>query len=364
MDEKLKNVAKTMVDYSLKLESGQSVYLRVLGKDQFPLAVAVKEYCQEKGIRVEGKSETMTMGHNDEMWRKMTPWGLAKLIKSAGAIIDDNDATLSLREDSTQVLKGYPFHARQVFIRKVLDGKILKKRWCLTTVPTREFAQRNGVDYDELMETYIRACGMDYDKMNQALKPLAERMAATDRVKIIAPNTDLEFSIKGMAHEICAGNMNLPDGEIFTAPVKTSVNGHVQFNAPHLDNGTKHENIYLEFRDGKIIKESSTNTTQLTKTLNSDKGARYIGEFALGVNPHITKPVGDTLYDEKIAGSFHLTPGNCYDEVPNGNKSGIHEDLVQIQTPEFGGGEIYFDGKLIRKDGIFVPEDLHGLNTL
>ena len=100
----------------------------------------------------------------------------------------------------------------------------------------------------------------------------------------------------------------------------------------------------------------------MNKVLDTDAGSRYVGEFSFGLNPYILTPMKDTLFDEKIAGSFHMTPGRCYDEAPNGNQSAIHWDLVCIQRPEYGGGEIYLDGVLVRKDGRFVLPELAGLN--
>ncbi|NLE36742.1 MAG: aminopeptidase, partial [Pirellulaceae bacterium] len=143
---------------------------------------------------------------------------------------------------------------------------------------------------------------------------------------------------------------------------RDSVNGVLQYNARTIYQGVVHDNVRLEFKDGKITKATSTNTEHLNKVLDSDEGARYIGEFAIGCNPYITEPLLDILFDEKIAGSIHFTPGNAYDETDNGNKSTIHWDMVCLQDGAHGGGEIYFDGQLIRKDGLFVPEDLQPLN--
>ena len=136
----------------------------------------------------------------------------------------------------------------------------------------------------------------------------------------------------------------------------------ITYNTPSIQNGFKYENVSLTFKDGKIIKATANDTEKVNAIFDTDEGARYVGEFAFGVNPYITKPMGDILFDEKISGSIHFTPGCCYDEVYNGNISAIHWDLVQIQTPEYGGGEIYLDGELIRKDGLFVPDDLKCLN--
>jgi aminopeptidase len=187
-------------------------------------------------------------------------------------------------------------------------------------------------------------------------------MERTDKVRLTAQGTDISFSIKGIPAIKCAGELNIPDGEIFTAPVKTSVNGVITYNTSTLYQGTTFENVRLKFKNGKIIEATSNETEKLNRILDSDKGARYTGEFAIGVNPFITRAMNDGLFDEKIRGSIHFTPGNSYDEAPNGNKSEIHWDMVLIQTPEYGGGEIYFDNKLIRKDGKFILKELKCLN--
>ena len=198
--------------------------------------------------------------------------------------------------------------------------------------------------------------------MARAMIPLERRMKKADCVHLKGPGTDLTFSIKGIGAKRCEGTRNIPDGEVFSCPVKNSVNGVIQYNTPTLYAGTKFENVRLEFNDGKIVKATANNTERLNEILDTDPGARYVGEFAIGFNPHITSPMCDILFDEKIAGSLHFTPGQAYEDCGNGNKSAIHWDMVLIQRPEWGGGEIWFDGELIRKDGLFVPKDLKPLN--
>jgi aminopeptidase len=203
---------------------------------------------------------------------------------------------------------------------------------------------------------------MDYRKMARAMEPLFRRMTQADRVQIKSPGTDLSFSIKGIGAKMCRGDRNIPDGEVFSCPVKTSINGQIQFNTPTLYSGTKFSNVRLVFKDGRVIEATSDNTRRLNEILDTDPGARYTGEFSLGFNPYILTPMCDILFDEKIAGSLHLTPGQAYEECDNGNRSAVHWDMVLIQRPEWGGGEIWFDGELIRKDGLFLPKDLKPLN--
>ena len=223
-------------------------------------------------------------------------------------------------------------------------------------------AQGAGMSTEAFENFYFDVCTMDYPKMAKAMIPLERRMKKADRIHLKAPGTDLTFSIKGIGAKRCEGTRNIPDGEVFSCPVKNSVNGVIQYNTPTLYAGTKFENVRLEFKDGRIIKATANNTKRLNEILDTDAGARYVGEFAIGFNPHIADPMCDILFDEKIAGSLHFTPGQAYEDCGNGNKSAIHWDMVLIQRPEWGGGEIWFDGELIRRDGLFLPKDLKPLN--
>jgi aminopeptidase len=247
-------------------------------------------------------------------------------------------------------------------MRPVLDYRVNKTRWCVLRWPSPSMAQAAGMSTEAFENLYFEVCTMDYAKMGRAMLPLEKLMARTDRVHLKGPGTDLAFSIKGIGAKMCKGDRNIPDGEVFSCPVKNSVNGVIQFNTPTLYSGTKFENVRLELNDGKIVGATANNTKRLNEILDTDAGARYIGEFSLGFNPHIQNPMCDILFDEKIAGSLHFTPGQAYEDCGNGNKSAIHWDMVLIQRKNWGGGEVWFDGKLIRKDGIFLPKELKPLN--
>jgi aminopeptidase len=246
--------------------------------------------------------------------------------------------------------------------RPVQNYRVNKTRWCVLRWPTPSMAQAAGMSTEAFENLYFDVCTMDYRKMARAMAPLERRMKKADRVLITAPGTDLAFSIKGIGAQMCKGDRNIPDGEVFSCPVKTSVNGTIRFNTPTLYSGTKFENVTLEFKDGKIIKATANNTRRLNEILDTDAGARFVGEFSLGFNPYILSPMCDILFDEKIAGSLHFTPGQAYDECDNGNRSAVHWDMVLIQRPDWGGGEIWFDDELIRKNGMFLPKDLKPLN--
>jgi aminopeptidase len=247
-------------------------------------------------------------------------------------------------------------------MRPVLNHRVNKTRWCVLRWPTPSMAQSAGMSTEAFENLYFDVCTMDYRRMAKAMVPLHKRMSKADCVHLKGPGTDLTFSIKGIGAQMCRGDRNIPDGEVFSCPVKDSVNGVIQYNTPTLYAGTKFENVRLEFKNGKVAHATANNTKRLNEILNTDAGARYVGEFSLGFNPYILNPMCDILFDEKIAGSLHFTPGQAYADCGNGNKSAIHWDMVLIQRKEWGGGEVWFDGELIRKDGLFVPKDLKGLN--
>jgi aminopeptidase len=241
--------------------------------------------------------------------------------------------------------------------------RVPKTKWVVLRWPTPSMAQQAGMSTEAFEEFYFNVCTLDYPKMSKAEDKLVNLLEKTDQVHIKGPgDTDLRFSVKGIPVLKSCGLRNIPDGEVFTAPVRNSVNGVIDYNTPTLYQGTVFEHIKLEFNKGRIVKAEGDEQEKLEAIFNTDEGARYVGEFALGLNPYVTRPMKDILFDEKIAGSIHFTPGNAYDDAFNGNRSAIHWDLVLRQTPECGGGEIWFDGVLIRKDGTFVIPELEGLN--
>ena len=248
-------------------------------------------------------------------------------------------------------------------MRPVMNHRVQKTKWCVLRWPNAAMAQLSGMSTEAFEDFYFRVCLLDYAALTPAMQALQDLMDATSSVRITGPGTDLRFSIKGIQAEFCGGEKNIPDGECFTAPVRESVEGVVSYNAPTIYQGIAFDSVKLEFSQGKIVNATANNTAAINKILDSDAGARYIGEFALGFNREILHPMRDILFDEKIAGSFHFTPGQAYEgKTDNGNRSQVHWDLVCIQRPDYGGGEIYFDGELIRKDGQFLLPALAPLN--
>ncbi len=268
---------------------------------------------------------------------------------------------------NTSELSDVPSDRMALFTRLVqrpvhLDYRVNHTKWVVLRYPTPSMAQLANMSSEAFADFYYRVCTLDYRRMADAMVPLAERMRATDQVRLKAPGTDLSFSIKGIGVVPCEGRRNLPDGECFTAPVRDSVNGTIAFNTPSVYLGTTHEGVQLTFEGGRIVAARSSQQQRLDALLDTDEGARHVGEFSLGFNPFILQPMKDTLFDEKIAGSLHFTPGQAYAIADNGNRSQIHWDLVLIQRPEYGGGEVWFDGECIRRDGTFLPKELEPLN--
>jgi aminopeptidase len=250
-----------------------------------------------------------------------------------------------------------------------MGKRLTQTRWVVLRFPTAAQAQAAKMSTEAFEDFFFRVSCFDYAKMGRAMESLKALLERTDKVRIKCPatpaapkGTDISFSIKGLPAIPCAGEMNIPDGDVYTAPVKESVNGIISYNTPSVYQGFGYEQISLRFKNGKIVEAAANDTKRLNAVLDTDAGARYVGEFALGVNPFIREPMNETLFDEKIAGSIHFTPGNSYDDCDNGNKSAVHWDLVLIQRPEYGGGEIYFDDVLVRKNGVFVLPELECLN--
>jgi len=304
---------------------------------------------------------------NREMLRGADDTQYGIITKHLLAEMRDMDAYIAIR-GSENIMEPSDVPAEKMklamkHMRPVLDHRVKRTRWCVLRWPSPSMAQQAGMSTEAFEDFYFRVCLLDYKSLLPAMKALKKLMDATDKVEISGPGTDLRFSIKDIPAIVCGGNYNIPDGEVFTAPVKDSVEGVITYNAPTIYQGIPFDGIRLEFEKGRIVKaEAGAKTKALNRILDSDAGARYIGEFALGFNPEIREPMRDILFDEKIAGSFHFTPGQAYEEADNGNRSQVHWDMVNIQRKDYGGGEIRFDGKVIRKNGVFLPKNLAKLN--
>ena len=362
-DPRYTKLAKLLVNYSCALKKGERILLDMIDvPDEFTVemiravrAAGATPFVETRHTRV---GRELMLGTNEKHAADVRDLEMFRMKKMAAYVAVRGSANATENAD----VPGALMQMYSKIIRPVLDYRVNKTRWCVLRWPTPSMAQSAAMSTEAFENLYFDVCTMDYAKMAKAMIPLEKLMKKTDRVHIKGPGTDLTFSIKGIGAKKCEGTRNIPDGEVFSCPTKTSANGVIQFNTPTLYSGTKFENVKLELKNGKVINATSNNTKRLNEILDTDAGARFIGEFAIGFNPHILNPLCDILFDEKIAGSLHFTPGNAYEDCGNGNKSAIHWDMVLIQRPEWGGGEIWFDGKLIRKDGLFVLPELKALN--
>ncbi|MNH89119.1 Aminopeptidase PepS [compost metagenome] len=367
LDPRLTKLADVLVNYSIKAQPGERVLIEAYGIDPILVKELVKKVHAAGALPFVNLRDHIVLRQlimesteaQMQAWADMDMYQMKQMDAYIGVRGGVNINELSdVPADRMKLYNSIYYHPVH-FQTRVKDT-----RWVVLRYPTPSMAQLASMSTEAFEDFYFDVCTMDYGKMSDAMNALKDLMDRTDQVHLVGPATDLTFSIKGIGAIKCAGEMNIPDGEVYTAPVRDSVNGFITYNTPTPHDGFTFENIRFEFSNGKIIKATSNDTDRLNEILDTDEGARYIGEFAIGVNPFIQFPMKDTLFDEKIDGSFHLTPGNSYDDAFNGNQSAVHWDIVSIQRSDYGGGEIWFDGQLIRKDGIFVLPELEPLNPV
>jgi aminopeptidase len=364
-DPRISQLAKNLIRYSVSLQPGERLLIDNIG-NEVPLTRAlIKETYAAGGVPfvniVNDRLQAAWLEQcSDEQLRLQAGWELERM-KSMQAYIGirGGDNVNELSGVGPEQMARYmqlvrqPVHSEQ---------RVKHTKWCVMRYPEPSMAQLAGMSTDAFEDFYFNVCNLDYSRMSRAMDRLVTAMERSDKVRITGRGTDLSFSIKGIPAVKCDGRLNIPDGEVYTAPVRDSVNGVITYNCPAVYQGVTFENIRFAFKDGKIVEATANNSERLNQILDTDEGGRYIGEFAIGFNPYIDHPMKDTLFDEKIRGSLHFTPGRCYDDASNGNKSAIHWDLVLIQRADYGGGDIWFDNELIRKDGFFIPSELQCLN--
>jgi len=363
MDSNYLKLAGVLTGFSTNLKKGDRVLIDAFDIPE-AMVIALVRSARERGavpyvnLQKARISRELVNDLGDDQFEVQAEWELERMRKM--------DAYIAVR-GSDNIFEMSDVDPRKVSrmmraMKPVLDHRVNRTKWVILRWPTPAMAQQALKSTEGFEEFFFRVCTQDYSRMEEGMRALESLMKRTDKVELKGPGTALRFSIKGIGAVACGGRHNIPDGEVFSCPVKDSVEGEISFNAPTVYQGVSFDRIRLRFEKGKIVEADGTNRERLNEILNSDAGARYIGEFAIGFNPHILEPMRDILFDEKIAGSFHFTPGQAYEQADNGNRSQVHWDMVQIQRPEYGGGEIWFDGELIRKDGLFVKEDLSKLN--
>ena len=362
---KLKKLAENVVTNSVEVKPGEKVFIEARGLKSAPLFEAfVEAVIKAGGVPFYFMND---IAFNNALVKNADKAQLEAYAELHHNLMQQMDVYIGFSSianpyDSQDAPEDKLACYEECFT-KVLRYRVDHTRWCVLRFPNEVMAYQAGMSTRQFTDFLLDACLIDYSKMAPEMEKLADLMRKTDKVRIVGPETDLTFSIKNIGAVVCSGKRNIPDGEVYSAPVKDSINGVIRFNTSSFMDGKKFSNIKLTFENGKIVDcEHQGSKNDLMQIFDVDEGGRYVGEFALGVNPFITKDICNILFDEKISGSLHMAIGNCYKQAPNGNASAIHWDLVLIQTPEYGGGKIYFDDVLIRDNGIFVLEELYGLN--
>ena len=365
MEEKIKELSKTLINYSLSIKNGERVLIKTESIDTKPLIKElVKEITSVGGIPVVRYIDIET---NDLLVSNTTKNRIELLKKMNEFDVENFDAFISIHyienDYNGKNIDKKIIGAIGEALKESNDIRINERKWVLLNYPSITAAYKAGMPTEEFYKYSFDVMTVDYAKMHELIKPLKELMEKTKKVRIVAPNTDITFSIEGMPAIPCCGNFNIPDGEIYTAPIKDSVNGVITYNTPCPYQGNVYHNVSLTFENGKIVKATCDEDNEaLNQIFDIDEGARYVGEFAIGLNPKILHPMGDILFDEKIIGSIHFTPGRAYQDAFNGNVSSIHWDMVLIERLEYGGGSLYFDDVLIRENGKFLIPELEPLN--
>lgn len=365
MENKIKRLADVIVSHSIKVKDGENVKITCETMEPMPLVKELVSLIGERGGNVSvsffdpmlnAMINKDTTNSKIELLKEMEKFEVEKFDSFIRIYCNQGDYIETIVPEDVTVKIG-------AALKEYRDIRVNERKWVLLNYPSIIDSNKAKMNYDEFSNFSFDAMCYDYSMMSEDLKPLKELMEKTDKVRITGDGTDISFSIKDIPVIPCTGECNIPDGEIYTAPVRESVNGVIRYNTPSPYRGNVYNNVTLTFKDGKIIDAKADNDVdKLNMIFDTDEGARYVGEFSIGVNPMIKYPMGDILFDEKIIGSIHFTPGAAYKDAYNGNSSAIHWDMVLIQREDYGGGNIYFDDVLIRENGVFVLDSLKHLN--
>lgn len=363
-DPRYQALADTLLRYSCELGAGDRLLVEAI---DVPHAMTNALVATAAEIGAHPVVLLKSLPVQRALLRAATPEQMDLYAAGESAMMQQADAYVALRgNDNVSELSDVPPEKMALYETRwwkpVHLEHRMRTRWVVTRWPSPSMAQLAERSTEAFEAFYFKVTTLDYARMSRAMDPLKELMERTDGVRLVAPGTDLRFSIREIPAVKCDGKRNIPDGEVYTAPVRDSVEGTIRYNTPSLYRGVTHEDVAFRFEKGAIVEASSSQQEALDAVLGSDEGARRIGEFAIGFNPHISEPMNDILFDEKIAGSIHFTPGQAYAEADNGNRSTVHWDLVLRMDPKQGGGELWFDDVLVRKDGRFVLPELEGLN--
>ena len=347
------NFIKNILDYSVYLKEGETVYINYYGEKNEIIDLMVEEIKKRNCkcfINAYSKKEHYDeiMSSDEEYWRRKLSSELDKLSQSDVYISLMGDA--EIESNDLEYLRKLAIYKREYY-KEFRDYRLKKCRWLGLRLPIKSLAVKHGMSLEEFEEYYYRVCGLDYKELYRLNEDYRKLVAATNEIVVDSRDTSIVFRKNGIGAVTLCGNKNLPDGEIYTAPLRTGVDGHILYNTSSMQDGFEFKKIFLRFKSG-VIEEYKTNNDRLfEKIISSYEGSRSIGELAFGINPMITTPCGIILYDEKMYGSIHTALGQCYSDTYNGNNSELHWDLVKFFDDEDNKGVVYFDGQNIIENG-------------
>jgi len=367
-DPRLEEFAEVLVNRATHVEEGDNVYLLCKSLESLPLFREVRRQVIKRGGMPHEHLLYDTMngaGAADYDWFKHADSNqLETLSRAKKQEMEKMDAYIRIGGgDNTQDLSG--IHPEKISewkstTREILNER-LSKKWVATRFPTKSMAQNAGMSTQEFEEMVFEAVTADYSDISKRNKKVKELVDGAEEVRIKSKDTDIRMSLENREGVSADGKNNIPDGEVFYAPVKDSIEGYISFTYPGVDSGTEVHGIKLWFENGKIVDfQAEKNEDYLEKMINTDEGSKYVGELGLGTNRQITEFTKDTLFDEKIAGTVHMAIGRAYEEcAPESkrNESAIHWDIVNDLRSRAGGGKIIVDGKVVQEDGKWIFED-------
>lgn len=361
-DPRIDKFAEILVERGAEVEKGDNVYLMALSVESLPLFREVRRRIIDKGgfpyehflfdtMNGLGGSDSDWFSYSDEEQLEELPEPKLQEMK-------DMDAYIRIGgKDNSQDLAGVKperISKWKSATREILDER-LSKKWVATRFPTESMAQKADIPTSEFEEMVLNAVNTDYGKLREKNMNVKKKFDGAEEVRIQSKETDLKLSLTNREGVSAHGKRNIPDGEVFYAPVKDSVQGHIRFSYPGVDSGNAVHGIKLWFENGEIVDfEAEENEDYLEKMINTDEGSRFIGELGIGTNREITEFTKDTLFDEKMGGTIHMALGRAYEECApeeKRNKSAIHWDIVNDLRPRAGGGKITVDGELVQEDG-------------
>jgi aminopeptidase len=354
MDKRWHQLADILVNYSAKVRAGERVMIAMHETATLPLVRAVHAAATQAGAYVQVQFLSDYMAH--ATMRYGSPAQIAWVPEIEAYGMEWADVYFGLR-GAHNLYQFADIDAKTLASQRQTLGKISalrwqKTRWCLVRVPNAALAQQARTDLDTVLDMFFSACLRDWPAETQHWQAIAGRLSQGRQVRLVGRETDLRFSVEGRRWAVADGRFNMPDGEIWTAPVNSTLNGHIFFEFPGVLGGRTVENIRLKWEDGRLVHATAgSNEDFLHEILSLDAGASKLGEFAFGTNKAIDRFCYDILLDEKIGGTVHIALGRAYPEVGGTNQSAIHWDIVKDTRQE---GEVYLDGTKVWEKGRFL----------